>query len=61
MRMGKGKGAVHTWVHRLEAGKILFELNQKADEEVVKLLNKVGKKLPTPSITISRRTPGPKK
>jgi large subunit ribosomal protein L16 len=61
MRMGKGKGAVHTWVHRLEAGKILFELNQKADEEVVKLLNKVGKKLPTPSITISRRTPGLKK
>src|SRR5690348_14095149 len=61
IRMGKGKGAVHTWIHRLEAGKILFELNHKADEEVLKLLQKVGKKLPTPSIIVNRRTPSLKK
>jgi ribosomal protein L16/L10AE len=55
--MGKGKGNVYAWIHRLEAGKILFELNNIAEEEVVKLLQKVGKKLPTPSAIVARREP----
>ena len=57
VRMGKGKGNVYAWIHRLEAGKILFELNNIAEEEVVKLLQKVGKKLPTPSAIVKRREP----
>ena len=59
--MGKGKGSVHSWIHRLEAGKILFELNNVADEDMPKILQKVGKKLPTPSVVVTRRKPGYKK
>jgi large subunit ribosomal protein L16 len=61
VRMGKGKGSVQTWVHRLEAGKILFELNNIEGEEVVKVLQKAGKKLPAPSVVIRRRKPDWKK
>jgi large subunit ribosomal protein L16 len=61
VRMGKGKGSVHTWIHRLEAGKILFELNNVAEEEVVKILQKAGKKLPVPSVIVERRKPNWKK
>ena len=55
VRMGKGKGAVYNWIHRLEAGKILFELNDVVGEEVVKILKKAGRKLPTPSVIVERR------
>jgi large subunit ribosomal protein L16 len=57
IRMGKGKGAVHSWIHRLEAGKILFELNNVAEEDTAKILRKVGKKLPIPSAIVHRPTP----
>lgn len=61
IRMGKGKGAVYTWVYRLEAGKMLYELNNVAEENIKTLLQKAGKKLPTPTVVVSRRKPGVKK
>jgi len=61
VRMGKGKGAVYNWIHRLEAGKILFELNNIADEEVGKIVKKAGRKLPTPTVIVERRKPHFKK
>ncbi len=57
IRMGKGKGAVYTWVHRLEAGKLLFELNNNAAEDTVQVLKNAGKKLPIPSAIVRRRVP----
>jgi ribosomal protein L16/L10AE len=59
--MGKGKGTVYNWIHRLEAGKILFELNNVADEEVGKVVKKAGRKLPTPTVIVERRKPHFKK
>jgi large subunit ribosomal protein L16 len=61
IRMGKGKGAVHSWVHRLEAGKILFELNDTTEKDITTVLQKAGKKLPTPSAIVERRKPNFKK
>lgn len=61
IRMGKGKGAVHSWVHRLEAGKILFELNDTTEKDITTVLQNAGKKLPTPSAIVERRKPNFKK
>jgi large subunit ribosomal protein L16 len=61
IRMGKGKGSVYTWIHRLDAGKILLELNNIGGEKVVNLLKAAGKKLPIPSAIIRRRSPHWKK
>jgi large subunit ribosomal protein L16 len=59
--MGKGKGTVNQWVHRLEAGKIIFELNKVKEEEMIKILRNAGKKLPIPSVIVERRKPDYKK
>jgi len=59
--MGKGKGAVHSWVHRLEAGKILFELNERTEKDITAILKNAGKKLPTPSAIVRRHKAGLKK
>ena len=61
IRMGKGKGAVCTWIYRLEAGKMLYELNNVAEDNIQTLLQKAGKKLPTPTVVLSRRKPGVEK
>jgi large subunit ribosomal protein L16 len=61
MRMGKGKGAVHSWIHRLEAGEILFELNDTPEKDITPILQNAGKKLPTPSVIVKRRKPKFKK
>jgi ribosomal protein L16/L10AE len=55
--MGKGKGSVQTWIYRLEAGMILFELNDVTEEDVITILQKAGKKLPVPSGIVERRKP----
>jgi ribosomal protein L16/L10AE len=54
--MGKGKGAPHTWVHRLNAGKILLEVNSVSSEDINVLLNKAGKKLPIPCTVVHGKT-----
>ena len=59
--MGKGKGAINTWVHRLEAGKLLFELTQTKEENMTEILRNAGKKLPIPTVVVARRKPLPKK
>jgi large subunit ribosomal protein L16 len=62
IRMGKGKGAVHSWAYRLQAGDILFEINNlPADNERLKTLQKAGKKLPAPTALVARRKPEFKK
>jgi large subunit ribosomal protein L16 len=61
MRMGKGKGAVHAWLHRLKAGEILFELSDTSEKDLISTLQNVGKKLPTPYVIVKRRKPKSKK
>jgi large subunit ribosomal protein L16 len=61
IRMGKGKGTVHSWVNRLEAGNIIFEVNHVKTAEVVQVLRNAGKKLPVPSVVLERREPRHKK
>ena len=55
VRMGKGKGAVSFWTHRLNAGKIVFELANVSKEVAQEVLVKAGKKLPVPSAVIHRK------
>ncbi len=57
IRMGKGKGLVDDksgWVYRLQAGKILFEIGFMSNVRARKLLLSAAKKLPVPSMIISR-------
>jgi len=54
VRMGKGKGAVSYWTHRLNAGKIIFELANVSKELAQEVLTKASKKLPVPSAVIHR-------
>jgi large subunit ribosomal protein L16 len=58
IRMGKGKGLVdekNNWVYRLQTGKMLFEIGFMSKEKAYKLLRAAAKKLPVPSIIISRK------
>ena len=61
MRMGKGKGAVHSWIHRLKGGEILFEVNGTPERDITSTLQNAGKKLPTPSVIVKRQKPKFKK
>ena len=61
MRMGKGKGAVHSWLHRLKAGEILFELSDAPEKDLIITLQNAGKKLPTPCVIVKRQKPKSKK
>jgi large subunit ribosomal protein L16 len=57
IRMGKGKGTVDDktgWVYKLQTGKILFEVGLLKKEKAKKLLLAASKKLPVPSVIISR-------
>jgi len=55
--MGKGKGLVddkNNWVYKLQTGKILFEISHLNKYKAKKLLLSAAKKLPVPSIIVSR-------
>jgi len=61
MRMGKGKGAVYSWLHRLKVGEILFELSDTQEMDLNITLQNAGKKLPTPCVIVKRQKPKSKK
>ena len=46
VRMGKGKGAIKTWVCRIRKGKILFEVDGVPDRKVLEAFQAAKKKLP---------------
>jgi large subunit ribosomal protein L16 len=54
MRMGKGKGPVSHKVARVEAGKVIYELQGVSIEEVKRVTEKVDKKLGVGVIYIER-------
>lgn len=45
-RMGKGKGAIHSWVFKLRPGSILFEIITKTPKFLLKLLKNINYKSP---------------
>lgn len=46
VRMGKGKGAIKTWVCRVRKGKIIFEVDGVSDRKVQEAFQAAKKKLP---------------
>jgi len=45
IRMGKGKGAVDHWIHKLPAGKIIMEVGQMPEMKARAVLGQAAKKL----------------
>lgn len=56
IRMGKGKGAVDSWIYRLQGGKVLFEIGYMRPQKAITILVSAGKKLPVPFIIVHRDT-----
>jgi large subunit ribosomal protein L16 len=46
VRMGKGKGAIKSWVCRVKKGKILFEVDGVAEQRILEAFRAAQKKLP---------------
>lgn len=45
IRMGKGKGAVDHWIHKLPAGKIIMEIGAMPETKAKAILMSAAKKL----------------
>lgn len=46
VRMGKGKGNVHSWICKVQGGKVLFEVSGNNSYLIIKALHKAINKLP---------------
>jgi large subunit ribosomal protein L16 len=55
VRMGKGKGTFDSWVYKIKAGKILFEVNFFSASKARKLLRQAILKLGARAIIVRRR------
>jgi large subunit ribosomal protein L16 len=52
--MGKGKGAVETWVAEVKAGKIMYEMTGVAENVAVEALRLAAAKLPIKTKVVIR-------
>lgn len=58
VRMGKGKGNISYWVHRLLEGDVLFEINGISKTKAIQILKKASAKIPVTTKIIYRSNIG---